>query len=271
MKKFSFAIIVCLFIALPSMANPYSDYGGGGYDGGTAYWTRENGYYSGDGGEFTVYCSSSNISNDAYASSTSGLGSHIESFQTFCLEKSETAYNGANVWVSTEFVNGDPGSHAYEGGIDKEHNGPGDNLDPRTAYLYTQFATGVLGASTADTFDDYDYDDETVKGRDYSAEQLQLAIWYIENEITYLNINSQAWKWVQEAGVAVKSGAWTGIGDVRVLQMYTGSDCHCRCGSGYDNKQDFLYLECQPVPAPAAVLLGMLGMGVAGIKLRKFA
>jgi hypothetical protein len=40
--------------------------------------------------------------------------------------------------------------------------------------------------------------------------------------------------------------------------------------SGYFNiftVDDFTF---NPVPVPAAVLLGMLGLGVAGLKLRKF-
>ena len=59
-------------------------------------------------------------------------------------------------------------------------------------------------------------------------------------------------------------GSWydtwgsSSIGNVRILQ-FCNSD-----GTGY--KQDQLYL----VPVPGAVLLGILGLGAAGLKLRKF-
>jgi hypothetical protein len=52
------------------------------------------------------------------------------------------------------------------------------------------------------------------------------------------------------------------IGPVRVLQAVVLDKDGIPIGYG----QDLLYV----VPVPAAVLLGMLGMGAAGLKLRKF-
>ncbi|GAF81068.1 unnamed protein product, partial [marine sediment metagenome] len=133
------------------------------------------------------------------------------------------------------------------------------DLDPMTAYLYTQFATGALASSTYAT---YDYNPGPGGNRPSDAEQLQRAIWYIEGEIVSLASGSDAEAWYNEAAAV----GWTDIGNVRVLQMYkmyTNNQGH----TCYSRKQDQLYLT----PVPGAVLLGMIGLGVAGVKLRKFA
>ena len=257
-SKSLFAVVFCLLITIPSMADLCQDQGhGDGYDGGYANYSRLSGYYYGDGGEFTLYGDGLNLSNAAYNSNedmqTSGLGGHSESFQTFCLEIDEYA-GSANIWVSTEFKNGDPGSHAFKGG---RNTNSGDNLSSKTAYLYYNFAIGTLS--------NYDYDGS---GRSASAGSLQKAIWYIEEELDNWNsLDSQAKAWVIEARNAIDTGAWTGLGDVRVLQMYNYNQTRCECNIDY--RQDFLYVES--VPVPAAALLGVFGMAIAGIKLRKFA
>ena len=130
------------------MAGPFGH--GGGYDGETANWDRKDGYYAGQGGEFTIWGSGLLLSNSAYAdSTTSGLAwdskGGPESFQTFCLEMGERIYEPMRIWVSEEAAGPDsddngPGSHAWYGGVLSF----GDDLDPMTAYLYTKFATGTL-------------------------------------------------------------------------------------------------------------------------------
>jgi hypothetical protein len=252
MRKIVLAIIVCLFVSMPSLA----DFNGDGYSGGFANVTRIKGdgysYYSGSGGEFTLYGRLFNLSNNAYASDTRNQVK-ANSLQTFCMEMDELAAN-SNVWVSTQNAALDgPGSHAFGGGVNTDPVDAGDDLDPMTAYLYTQFATGVLS--------DYEYDE--TDGRSDSAGQLQQAIWYIEEVLPPITLGTQAQIWVTEAEAAIESKNWTGIGDVRVLQMCSGINNSI-------NRQDFLYLM-QPVPVPAAALLALLGMSVAGIKLRKFA
>ncbi len=42
-------------------------------------------------------------------------------------------------------------------------------------------------------------------------------------------------------------------------------------GSGSDRDFNDSVIEIRAIPVPAAVLLGILGLGVAGLKLRKFA
>ena len=167
-----------------------------------------------------------------------------------------------NIWVSessttTPYVYGS-GSHAWWGGV----NGIGDDLDYETAWLYTQFATGNLFG--------YNYGSGGYASltRAQTGSALQRLIWNIEGEdygiVTsgseFMNVtltNDQA-NLISEWQTLFGGSGWSGIGNVRALQMKTSYDCRA---------QDQLYL----VPVPGAVLLGMLGLSAVGLKLRKFA
>ena len=155
--------------------------------------------------------------------------SEVGPYQSFCLELTEqiTAIPATvyDVELNTQAVLGGGGSHP-------------DPLDARTAYLYTQFRYGVLPG--------YDY--MPGAGREVSSLALQEAIWYIEDELTYDQIGDAAKDYV---AMADNSG-WMGIGNVRVLNLYE-----------LDTKlprQDVLIM----VPAPGAVLLGTIGVGLVG-------
>ena len=161
------------------------------------------------------------------------------------------------VWVSTANVDTSSGSHAWKGGTSS-----GDDLNAETAYYYTQFAKGILPG--------YDYSDTGV-GRDASAGALQRLIWNIESEGGLLTEGNQHYgikltaaqvSLITSWQTAYGDSGWSGIGDVRVLQTYKYIDGEC-----FDLKQDQLYLT----PVPGAAILGILGLGVAGVKLRKFA
>jgi len=262
MRRVVLITVMCAFVATPVLAD-FSGHGLG-YDGGTANWDRKGGYYAGQGGEFTIWGSGLDLSNSAYADTTSGLavGGTIksESFQSFCIEVSERIYEPMEIWVSEENAAGTGfGTHAWEGGT-----GSGDDLNAETAYLYTQFATGNLSG--------YAYTG-TVGGLDRSetAGALQRLIWSIEGEggsnfsepYYGITLNDDQRDLIDDWEEAFVGSGWTGIGDVRVLQTYQkiGDECY------YVLKQDQLYLT----PVPGAVLLGMIGLGVAGLKLRKFA
>jgi hypothetical protein len=242
MKKTIFTIIICASITTSVLADPIDYTNGVVQDGGRGNITRLGGYYMGSGGEFTLYGNLLELSRDVYASSTKDKFGN-NSFQTFCLESNEYTHNPVDVFVSQSFVNGDPGSHAYRGGANTSPGNYGDDLDARTAYLYDQFAKGVLS--------DYDYTPGS--GRRASAGALQNAIWWIEGELAS-KPGGQAGDWIDEAEAA----GWTGIGNVRVLQLV-----YERASIKY--RQDFIYVT----PVPGAVLLGMLGLAVAGVKLRK--
>ena len=278
MKRVVIITVVCAFalIAMPVMADHTN---GLGWSGGTGKWYRISGYKAGQGGEFTVYdddTTSMTLLNSAYDSSTKGQYGGSESFQTFCLEVTERAANPMKIFVSEENKDGGgwgSGSHAWEGS-----EPGGDNLDSRTAYLYQQFALGELegyiysnstSTRTSVTFGSY-------TGEFYrweTAGVLQRVIWALEDEGGYpsggFTIETTSFYDVKfdrqdEVDLAnyyyneMDLGNWTGIGDVRVLQMSTLNG---------GESQDFLFMT----PVPGAVVLGMLGVCVAGIKLRKFA
>jgi hypothetical protein len=135
-----------------------------------------------------------------------------------------------------------------------------------TAFLYTQFATEALGTMS---LGGYNYDYTPGPGREYSAQQLQYAIWAIEGELnlTYVGDTTVAQAWINAAPAAMAAVGWSGIGNVRVLQMYYEWVSWKGCCEWHCRKQDMLYLT----PVPGAVLLGIIGLAVVGLKLRKYA
>lgn len=239
MRTLTFITVVLAFMPTLAMADYY---------GGQIYYNRIAGYYSGNGGEFTLSTDGGSgllLNLSAYAATTKNqTGSTAKpSFQTFCVETTEYVASPMEIVVSTTTAEGITDSHAILGGKPS-----GDDLDPMTAYLYTKFAQGTLSG--------YNYG----AGRATSADTLQKAIWWIENESGGVN---NAFVTLANTAVAV-GGEWygKGIGNVRILNTWTPG----HIGESAYKKQDQLYL----VPTPAAVLLGMLGLGAAGMKLRKF-
>lgn len=189
---------------------------------------------------------------------------------TFCLEPNETMPSATQEY--TGFVNSAAvrgGDGGFEGG-NPLANLPGqstigDPLDQRTAFLFSEFAKGTLAG--------YDFADSeaVVGGRVGTAWALQHAIWYFEDDIGRNDLkevgNAQhvarvqrAKQFIELADAAVANG-WSGIGDVRALNLYK------------DNvyRQDVLvYLPgLTYVPAPGAVVLGALGLAVVGGWMRR--
>jgi len=179
------------------------------------------------GGEFITVPSGFNFTPASLGQS--------KGFETFCMEINE--YFIPRIKYDVEISKA-----AIKGG---RGGGNPDPLDPMTAYLYTKFITKSL--------DTYDYG--TGAGRINSANALQHAIWYIEEEIAALP-NGLAKTFYNDALNAVNSGAWVGTGNIYVMNLY-GKD---RFGF-LRNKQDQLVMI---IPAPGAILLGSIGIGLVG-------
>jgi hypothetical protein len=236
--KWTITISMVVLAALASTAAAWP------VDAGTISVSRVPNYYDPtfSGGEFTVYDTSLSVgAYTAYTTATSGKKTPANSFQTFCVERNEY------IMPPYEDITTDMDIAAIRGGV---AGGSPDFLDPKTAYLYTRFATGNLS--------NYTYTPGAARAAD--AVQLQNAIWYIEQEIGNAQtpeaaLSGKALDWYNDADHA----NWTDIRYVRALNPYHESV--------RDEFQSQLYLA--PVPLPASVLLGVFAVGLAGRKLRK--
>lgn len=239
MQKLIFITILCVFLATPSWANIYV---------GQDYVTQTGGAYSsGGGGEYTIYDSSLYIGG--YRSTTSGIIGSANSFQSFCVERNEgiVDHELLDVVINTE---GPTGSQAVYGS-----QPVADPVEYETAYLYKNFAQGQLKG--------YHYGltgTDSISGltRQQSAAELQEAIWVLEGELA--TADGWAATWITEA----TNAGWTSLNGVYVLNLWKPTG---HIGDYAYRKQDQLYY----IPVPGAVLLGILGLGAAGIKLRRFA
>jgi hypothetical protein len=209
-----------------------------------------NSFGSTGGGEFDV----DSVGSMAvpYVTNVTNAG---HDFITFCVERTQNIAFGTSydVVLNTSALS----NNSFYGG-------PVDPLDPRTAYLFTQFEMGQLS--------NYNYNTSGVNGagltRETSANEFQKAVWYLENELT--SATGQAAAWVTEANAAVAvGGSWydqwgaNSIGNVRVLNLYAVG----HVGEESYGNQDQLVM----IPAPAAAGLGALGLLIVGwVKRRKY-
>ncbi len=232
MKRFLGVVGVCLVMAASAAGSP------------TVAVGRAGGTYPepGWGGEFQLTPSSE-------------LGAVLMSggaFQSFCVQINAFVDADEKLPVS---------QRTYGVVVNDTVMDDGVKLRPEVAYLYTEFRSGTLTG----------YDFTPGAGRQSSARALQAAIWHLQSgsdvldvDLTLLNANP-GWEEVgyysgeaalarQFAGAALDSG-WTSIGRVRVLNLNSVEQ-----GSRFDN-QDMLGLM---VPAPGAIVLGALGLGLLG-------
>jgi hypothetical protein len=218
--------LVVLATAGPAFADPIGSTG-------SFTWSRQGGYYAGNGGEFTA-SRLNGLSNADYAAAASNIGNLDPSFQTFCIETNE--------FVTTNPVYFEVNSAAVNGGA----GGPDpDPISQGTAWLYSQFASGALANYFTGT-------------RSVQAGLLQQAIWALEGEGTagvgnvYYNLA------MAHGGLTDAAAGYLGV---YVLNNYSDP---ARTAVA----QDFLYYSVPDGGATLALLGGAL-IGLGALR-RKF-
>lgn len=163
-----------------------------------------------------------------------GLG---ESFQSFCLEKSEYID-----FTSTFYVKSLTGSTTSAG--------TPDPLGDQAAWLFTQFKTNGN-----------DFPNDPTDSRRTLAEEntaLQLAIWSLEGEGTTTNLLANSY--INLANTAVTNG-WKNNGSVQVMNLFYDAN-YTR------HAQDQIYMVSS-VPEPGTYGMMLLGMGLIGTIIRR--
>ena len=142
---------------------------------------------------------------------------------TFCVEKNENFRPGNEYYAVLNTA-------AISGGVS---GGNPDPLDERSAYLYTKFISGDSAFQ--------------------SEWELQKAIWFIEGEIATSN------SYVALADSAISGGDWSGLGNVRIANLYKYYD-----GQTYSGYAQDQLIAIHPVPAPGALVLAGMGTILVG-------
>ena len=160
MKKLLFvsSLLIMFMVAPMAMAD-------------TVTMRRVPGYYTGNGGEFTIQINNNDLPPDLnwvlplYDVKTKNIENYDPSFQSFCVEYTENISTGSTY----NFAISD---RAIQGGVGPQ----GDPISVGTAWLYYQFARGILAAG-------YDFNGPT-SDRDDDAGALQATLWWLEDERT---------------------------------------------------------------------------------------
>ncbi|BCS36051.2 hypothetical protein TBR22_A52880 [Luteitalea sp. TBR-22] len=239
-------------------------------------YERIDGYWYGDGGEFTLFnvtgvtnASYSNSSRNIVDNDNNELLATAPSFQTFCLESSEAA--AASFYVV--------GSAAVSGGNERDPILLQDRISLGTAWLYSEFAKGTLNVAGGNYFGS--------GNRSQEADKLQKALWWLEGEHTNLDsLNNPYYRAAVEFFDTNNDNVWdksfaqadapVGYLGVYVLQNFRSASARDAFVQDPMNRreraQDFLWYHNPPtVPDGGAtvMLLGgaMLAMGALRRKL----
>jgi len=185
--------------------------------------------------------------NGSVVSGASGTWNN--SFQSFCLEHNETISFGTNYKVGgvTNHTVNEAGKYGVYSGSEAGHTSTQDPISASTAWLFTQFYSTNLTNALWGT--------SNLATRNTAVQQ---AIWSLEGEPSG-SLNSLATSYKTMANSAVTSGAWSGIGNVRVLNLYS------KDGQGNYTKhaQDQLYMV-SAVPEPETYALMLAGLALVG-------
>ena len=200
---------------------------------------RYSGYYSGNGGEFSIF--GTGYEANYHPDATYPDGGPREAFQSFCLEMTE------RFTIFPDSYTIDP--HAIEGG-----GGPvqPDPISVGTAWLYREFSDGVLTG--------YSY--SVGVAREASAAVLQETIWWLEHELPASHTLSTGANTFLSLAVA-----GTGLADAAALRanslgQYGVAVMNFESFNGEDVLED---RQSMLVRVPdGGLTLVMLGIGVLG-------
>jgi len=159
-------------------------------------------------------------------------------FQTFCLETSETISGYSSTYevvLSDKAVYGSSANGA-------------DPLSIGSAWLYKQFQDGTLKG--------YDYIYTNISDRKADADLLQKAIWYLEDETGGVNNAYVNLAVAQFGSLAAAKANNNGTYSVAVMQLWDIGFV------GVEGHQHQDLLVC--IPAPGAILLGGIGTALVG-------
>lgn len=179
------------------------------------------------------------------------VGAWNNSFESFCLEYSETLnVTGTHYRVGgvTNHTENAPGRYGIYSGSEVGHTSTQDPISAQTAWLFTQFFTTHLSNSAI-----WGSANQTTKNT-----AVQQAIWSLEGEPSG-SLSSLASSYKTMANAAVSSGAWNGIGSVRVLNLYSKDSQ----GNYTRHAQDQLYMV-SAVPEPETYALMLAGLALVG-------
>jgi hypothetical protein len=224
MKRLTLVLVVTALAAAPALADYYA---------GTARFSDSYGTLN--GGEY--------IAHPTGFTGHRLPGTSYPDFETFCIERNEYLDFNKTFHV-------DIGTAAIGGGTG---GGSPDPLHPQTAWLYCSFVKKTLTG--------YDYG--TGAARISSANALQAAIWLLENEITKLSdVVSGAELTQAQAFLNLAANANPqDIGCTRVMNLWhTTQWWNAPLINGKYHYQSLLLC----IPAPAAALLGVIGLGLVG-------
>ena len=197
-------------------------------------------YQTGGGGEFTLTPGDglawvlNNYDGKAkgFSNGTSSL-----TFQTFCIEKNE----GISLNTTFNAVLSNAASYGGLGGA--TGTPPSDPLSKGTAWVYSQFASGILSG--------YSYTGSEAE-REISAAALQNTLWWLEDELTTTPLNSFTTAVLTQFGSSANAKLDNnGTYGVMALNLTDSAGRH----------QDQLVAT----PEPAAALLLGLGFGFIGL------
>ena len=206
---------------------------------------RVAGYYSGNGGEFSIF--GVGLEGNYAAVATVTVGNDV-GFQSFCLEFNESLTIPGTYDYTI-------GTAAVEGGV---AGGNPDPLGRGTAWLYNRFATGVLTG--------YNYTPGA--GRVASASLMQQAVWYLEDEISLTA--------VELAGNSFLQAVITEYGSIATAKATATQNMLNNLGVRVINptvvgtqtprQSQLVYIgERPPGVADGGLTIGLLGLSLAGL------